>query len=47
VRIPIIHWKDAKPPVLTCVALDRTDGKFERNLVESGLKEGEEVLYFT
>jgi hypothetical protein len=25
--IPIIHYTEAKAPIITCVALDRTEGK--------------------
>lgn len=44
--IPIIHYTEAKAPIITCVALDRTEGKFERNLAELQLREGIDFLYF-
>lgn len=38
--VPIIHFRDAKPPIVCCVALDRTGGKFEANVRSVGLTEG-------
>jgi len=46
-RIPIVPWQTATPPIITCVALDRTNGDFERNVAALGLKPGEELLYFS
>ena len=40
--VPIIHFRDAKPPLVCCVALDRTDGKFERNVQSKGMTEGKD-----
>jgi hypothetical protein len=45
-RVPIIHFKDAKPPFVLCVALDRTNGEFEKNLMSLNLKEGEDYFHF-
>ena len=33
--MPIVHFSEAQPPVVICVALDRTDGAFEANLHRS------------
>ncbi|XP_070595858.1 queuosine-tRNA galactosyltransferase isoform X2 [Erythrolamprus reginae] len=38
-RIPVIHFKDASPPLIICVKLDLTDGQFEENLSLLNLKE--------
>mgnify|MGYP001049876758 CR=1 FL=1 len=44
--IPIIHFSQAQPPIVTCVALDRTDSQFEKNVASLGLKEGEDFYFF-
>lgn len=46
-RVPVIHFRDAKPPVVTCVAFDRTDGEFEKNLESLGLTPGVDVFFFS
>jgi glycosyltransferase involved in cell wall biosynthesis len=46
-RVPIIHYKDAKPPLLLCIKWDLTGGEFERNLDSLGLKEGEDYYHFS
>ncbi|XP_060544630.1 UDP-GlcNAc:betaGal beta-1,3-N-acetylglucosaminyltransferase-like protein 1 isoform X6 [Pantherophis guttatus] len=38
-RIPILHFKEASPPLIICVKLDLTDGQFEENLSLLNLKE--------
>jgi hypothetical protein len=45
-RVPILHFSQATPPFITCVALDRTDGAFEANLASLGLTEGEGYYHF-
>jgi hypothetical protein len=45
-RVPIIHWRDAVPPLVLCVTLNRTDGEFERNVASLGLREGVDVWQF-
>lgn len=45
-HVPIIHFSEATPPFVTCVALDRTDGAFEANLASLGLREGEDYYLF-
>lgn len=46
-KIPVVHWKSAKPPLLLCVSLDRTDGEFEANLASLNLREGIDYFQFT
>ena len=45
-HVPIVGFREAAPPFVTCVALDRTDGAFEANLASLGLKEGEDYYLF-
>jgi glycosyltransferase involved in cell wall biosynthesis len=45
-KIPVIRWEDMTPPVITCVALDRTDGQFEKNVQATGLTPGLDLIYF-
>jgi hypothetical protein len=45
--IPIIHFSKATPPILTCVALDRTNDAFEANVRSLGLVEGRNLFYFS
>uniref|UniRef100_A0A7S4EW01 Glycosyltransferase 2-like domain-containing protein n=1 Tax=Chrysotila carterae TaxID=13221 RepID=A0A7S4EW01_CHRCT len=44
--VPVIHWRNVNRPLITCVALDRTDGAFEANLASLGLREGADFFYF-
>jgi len=44
--IPIIHYSQVTPPVVICVALDRTDGEFEKNVKNMNLIEGEDYYHF-
>ena len=44
--VPVIHFRDAKPPIVTCVATERTDGAFEANLASLGLEEGVDYYLF-
>jgi hypothetical protein len=50
-KIPVLHFQKAEPPVLLCVALDRTAGAFEANLKHlcdtHGWVEGVHYLHFT
>jgi hypothetical protein len=46
VNVPIVHFRDAKPPIVLCVALNRTAGEFEANVASLGLKEGVEFWHF-
>jgi len=45
-QVPVIDWRAAEPPVITCVALDRTDGAFESNLRSRGWTEGVDFFHF-
>lgn len=45
-KIPVIRWEDMSGPVITCVALDRTDGQFEKNVQATGLTPGLDLVYF-
>ena len=45
-EVPVLHFRDARPPFVTCVALDRTGGAFEANLASRGLEEGVDYYLF-
>jgi hypothetical protein len=49
-RVPVVHFREVRPPFVTCVALDRTDGAFEANVQEVaaalGLVEGTDFFHF-
>lgn len=47
VKLPVIHFRDAKPPLLICVKLDLTNGEFERNLKSLNLIEGTDYIIFS
>uniref|UniRef100_A0A1Y1LIT6 Glycosyltransferase 2-like domain-containing protein n=1 Tax=Photinus pyralis TaxID=7054 RepID=A0A1Y1LIT6_PHOPY len=44
--VPIIHFKDAQPPLVVCVKMDMTDGVFESNLNSLNLVEGVDYVMF-
>eukprot|EP01132_Coremiostelium_polycephalum_P004538 gene4538-5654_t len=44
--VPIIHFSQVKPPIIICVALDRSNGAFEENLNSLNLKEGIDYWHF-
>ena len=44
--VPVVHFRDVRPPFVTCVALDRTDGAFEANLASLKLTEGVDFFHF-
>src|SRR5690242_7918957 len=46
-RVPIIHFREAVPPVIICVALDRTGGELEKNLASMNWKEGQDYWHFS
>ncbi|XP_042898540.1 queuosine-tRNA galactosyltransferase isoform X2 [Parasteatoda tepidariorum] len=46
-RIPIKHFRDAKPPFILCVKVDMTSGSFEENLESLNLKEGRDYFHFS
>ncbi|CAD6194763.1 unnamed protein product [Caenorhabditis auriculariae] len=45
-RVPIIHVKEAHPPLVVCVKLDLTDGDLENLVLESGWIEGRDIVFF-
>jgi hypothetical protein len=49
-RVPVVHWRDARPPLVLCVAMGRTNGVFEANVAELatklGLREGFHYWHF-
>ncbi|KAH3871431.1 UDP-GlcNAc:betaGal beta-1,3-N-acetylglucosaminyltransferase-like protein 1 [Dreissena polymorpha] len=45
-RIPVISFKDAKPPFIICVKMGLTEGGFENNLESLNLKEGADFYHF-
>jgi len=45
-KVPVIHFSQAKPPLVICVALDRTNGHFEKNLKSLNLCEGIDYYHF-
>ncbi|GJQ83286.1 hypothetical protein Trydic_g8878 [Trypoxylus dichotomus] len=45
--IKIIHFKEAKPPIVICVKLNLTNGEFEANLKSLKLQEGSDYIYFS
>ena len=47
IRLPIIHFSEAKPPLVMCVAMGRTAGAFEANVASLGLKEGVDYFHFS
>ncbi|XP_065283774.1 queuosine-tRNA galactosyltransferase-like [Dermacentor albipictus] len=46
-RVPIIHYKDATPPLIICMKLDLTNGSFEANLSSLNLVEGIDYVHFS
>eukprot|EP00299_Pterocystis_sp_00344_P013334 c6522_g1_i1.p1 GENE.c6522_g1_i1~~c6522_g1_i1.p1 ORF type:complete len:336 (+),score=70.80 c6522_g1_i1:93-1100(+) len=45
-NIPVIHFSQARPPVITAVKLDLTGGGFEKNLESMGWTEGIDYYHF-
>jgi len=45
-KLPVIHFSLAKPPLLICVAMGRTDGELEANVASLGLVEGVDYWHF-
>jgi len=45
-QVPIIHFSEAKPPIVMCVALDRTNGEFEKIVAGLGFTEGVDYWQF-
>ncbi|XP_047565294.1 UDP-GlcNAc:betaGal beta-1,3-N-acetylglucosaminyltransferase-like protein 1 isoform X5 [Lutra lutra] len=46
-RVPILHFRAARPPFVICVKLDLTGGAFEDNLRSLRLREGQDFLHFS
>ncbi|XP_055264227.1 UDP-GlcNAc:betaGal beta-1,3-N-acetylglucosaminyltransferase-like protein 1 isoform X3 [Moschus berezovskii] len=46
-RIPVVHFRAARPPFVICVKLDLTGGVFEDNLRSLNLQEGRDFLHFS
>uniref|UniRef100_G3MQN2 Glycosyltransferase 2-like domain-containing protein n=1 Tax=Amblyomma maculatum TaxID=34609 RepID=G3MQN2_AMBMU len=46
-RVPIIHFKEATPPLVICMKLDLTNGGFEANLSSLNLVEGIDYVHFS
>ena len=46
VRVPVVHFRDAAPPIVCCVAMGRTAGAFEANVASLGLREGRDYFHF-
>ncbi|XP_047688038.1 UDP-GlcNAc:betaGal beta-1,3-N-acetylglucosaminyltransferase-like protein 1 isoform X3 [Prionailurus viverrinus] len=46
-RVPILHFRAARPPFVICVKLDLTGGAFEDNLRSLHLQEGRDFLHFS
>jgi len=44
--VPVVHFSEAKPPIVCCVAMER-GGDFERNLATLNLVEGVDYWHFT
>ncbi len=48
-RVPVLPLSELRPPFISCVSLDRTEGAFEANLVAhtTGLTEGVDYYLFS
>uniref|UniRef100_A0A8C9P5M2 UDP-GlcNAc:betaGal beta-1,3-N-acetylglucosaminyltransferase like 1 n=1 Tax=Spermophilus dauricus TaxID=99837 RepID=A0A8C9P5M2_SPEDA len=46
-RVPVLHFRAARPPFVLCVKLDLTGGEFEENLRSLQLQEGRDFVYFS
>lgn len=44
--VPIISYRDAKPPLIICMKLNLTNGEFEENLKSLNLVEGMDYVLF-
>lgn len=47
IKLPVIHFTEAKPPLLICIKLDLTNGEFEKNLKSLNLIEGIDYVLFS
>lgn len=46
-KLPVVHFAEAKPPLLICMKLDLTNGEFEKNLASLNLIEGIDYILFS
>ncbi|XP_068622696.1 queuosine-tRNA galactosyltransferase-like [Battus philenor] len=46
VKLPVVHFSEAKLPLIICVKLDLTNGEFEKNLKSLNLTEGKDYFLF-
>ncbi|XP_027778006.2 queuosine-tRNA galactosyltransferase isoform X4 [Marmota flaviventris] len=46
-RVPVLHFRAARPPFVLCVKLDLTGGEFEENLRSLQLQEGRDFVHFS
>ena len=45
-KVPIVHFKDARKPLIVCVKLGLSNGAFEDNLASLCLEEGKDFYHF-
>ncbi|XP_037804568.1 UDP-GlcNAc:betaGal beta-1,3-N-acetylglucosaminyltransferase-like protein 1 [Penaeus monodon] len=45
-KVPIVHFSQIKPPLIICMKMDLTGGKFEENLESLHLEEGKDYFHF-
>ena len=45
-KVPIVHFKDARKPIIICVKLGLSNGVFEENLASLCLEEGNDYYHF-
>lgn len=46
IKLPVVHFTEAKLPIIICMKLDLTNGEFERNLQSLNLLEGRDYYLF-
>ncbi|KPJ13519.1 UDP-GlcNAc:betaGal beta-1,3-N-acetylglucosaminyltransferase-like protein 1 [Papilio machaon] len=46
IKLPVVHFTEAKLPIIICMKLDLTNGEFERNLQSLNLIEGKDYYLF-
>lgn len=46
-HVPIVHFLDARPPIVICFKLDLSCGAFEKNLEQLRLEEGKDYILFS
>ena len=45
-RVPVIHWRHARAPILICVKRGFGEGDVEANVKSLGLREGIDYAFF-